>query len=267
MTPRGVKDLLEKSGDDLPHDVADVLRKNGWIPQISARYIDVASGKTREIDVIARKVIAVGQGTDLEERIVLRLFIECKYLEGDYLLRFVDKDERKARELVRDNRLLQQASIDIARHHYLSGMEVAKTWIGKGRDDFYDAWVQSLHSMIYFSSNHNEGRGYVVDFPLVVVGSFENLYRREKTEQGYSPITKGFQLEVDYSYPLKETTQERTFFIDFIPFEGLSDFLNFSLTTDASILEEALSSELNRRAFQRYQANQRRSQSGDAYWV
>ena len=265
MTAKGVQDLIEKSGGDLPHEVADVLSKNGWVPQIGPHYIDIATGKTREIDIVARKAIDVRDDFyGGREKILIRLFIECKNLESEYLLHFTPRDKEKATSIIKDNAMLRhEEHLDLTGNHYFSEKEVAKTWSTKGRDDFYDAWIQSVHSMIYFSTNQNEGH-YVLDLPIVVLRSFENLYKREKTEEGYSPIKENFQLEVDYSYPLKDRNVSKTFLVDFVSLEGLPDFLNISLKPDISLARMVLVSELSKRAFEQRQAEQRRRNSGDS---
>lgn len=235
--------MIEEGSGDMQHDAAVAFENTGWKVQVAPHYLDIVTGKPREIDLIARKEFKVTESfCNRTEIISVRIFIECKYIKNETLFRFADKNIKKAQEIAKDNNILRSEEyVDISKNHYLIGSEVAKTWetVPGGRDDVYDAWQQSLHSMIYFQKNQREGR-YVIDYPLVLLKSFENIYRRDNTDKKYSKINNNFLLEVDYSYLTSpDNASSKTFLIDLTDFSQLDDFLK-TIESDLSILRTML---------------------------
>lgn len=265
-SPRSIVDLIGMNGGDFPHEVSALLQDNGWIPQLAPHYVDISTGKTREIDVIGRKKVETKDSFwGSRGEFLIRLFIECKTLESDYLLHFATRNHDKAMDFVKDNLILRQdGEMNLERSHYLTDSEVVKTWDPAGRDDFYDAWTQSVHSMIFFSENQHEGP-YVIDVPIVVFRSFDHLYRRDGSKQGYSLVTEPFQVEVDYTYPVRGRNTAKTFFVDFVAFDNLKTFLDTSIGQDISLLSETLASQLGRDAFERMQDQQRYRDDSDPF--
>jgi hypothetical protein len=254
--------MIEDGGSDFQHDVAASFEKLGWKAQIAPYYQDVLTEKSREIDVIARKNIKVTDNffNNRSEEIVVRIFAECKYIKNDTLFNFVEKNMMHAEKLAKDNDILRHEEyVDLSKLHYVSGNTVAKTWKCDGKDDIYDAWQQSVHSMIYFQNNQHDGR-CVVDYPIVVLKSFDNVYMRVRdTEKPYIKIDNNFQLEVDYSYSIKGKNVSKTFLIDVVSFDRLEDFLKL-IEADLNIAKNVLTRQIFN---QEREANHRQRRNDD----
>jgi len=243
-----IQKIIDEGGDQIQYDLAKILEENGWNAQISPYYKDIATDKSREIDIIARKEFLVKDDFyNQSERVLVRLFIECKYIKNQVLFYFVKKDKKKATDFFRDNHLLRNEEyLDLQKNHYLKDEEVAKTWRPvEGRDDVYDAWTQSVHSMIYYQKNLNEKIRYVYDLPVVVLKNLDNIFRKEDGTISFSKITSNFQLEIDYSYSLPGSLGElKTYYIDMVSFDNFLPFLKEIEETDVLILKRELGEKL-----------------------
>ncbi|MDD5050475.1 MAG: hypothetical protein PHV93_01905 [Candidatus Pacebacteria bacterium] len=235
--------IIEEGGDELLHDTAGLLTSIGWACQISSYYMDVLTGKSREIDIIARKEFIVKDDFwGGSKTILIRLFIECKYIKNETLFYFVTKNSEKAKTLAKDNSILKHDDyVDLRANHYLKGLDVAKTWKGATRDDIYDALTQSVHSLIYYEKNYREKTHYIYNLPVVVTKSFDNFFKKEGDDRKFSEIRNNFQLEFDYTYTLapKENVS-KTFLVDFVSYDKIEAFLKDIENGDLSILKSKL---------------------------
>lgn len=254
-----VQEIIEKSGNDLQFQVADYLSGHKWEVAVSPYYNDPATGKSREIDLIATRKWEIKdflQGRFGE--LVIRLFIECKYIKDPAVFWFRQKNMPSAIKLAKDNRILRDKpdyylDREPTIHHYIDNVEVAKR-IAKGgsRDDIFDAMNQCLNALIFFTYDRFTPGPYCIDFPIIVTDSFQNLHKRDSTSSGYSLIDEPFQLEVDYSYKEPQTdgkTRDITkyFLIDIVAFEKLDTFLQDLEGRDIKLLIENLHWDLMRR--------------------
>ncbi len=56
-----LKNAIQKSGNNLHFKVLDFLQQSGWTADISCYYLDDATGKPREIDIIAKQKITLSE--------------------------------------------------------------------------------------------------------------------------------------------------------------------------------------------------------------
>lgn len=239
-------EVISKSGHDLNFKVRDFFIKKGWQVEMSPHYVDIATGKTREFDIIAKKKFQVYGFTNVIGTLEVKLFIECKYIKDTTVAWFGDKDLDKAKKIAMDNSLLRnQEDIVLGSqnqpaeklHHYLTSNEVVNLIDKAGQyDPIGEAKYSSLHALIYFSE-HFGGGSNVINYPVIVIDSYKNMFRREGEGAPKStPITESFQLEVDYSYPQQNKQAIRKdFLLDVVSYDDLGKFIDNLEANDVKI--------------------------------
>lgn len=96
-----VKEIILKSGNSFHCKVLKHLKAKGWTILVSPYYNDNASGKPREIDLIAEKAFEIKDHfSAFYGNVNVRLFIECKYIPQKTVFWFYDKDLEKSIKLV-----------------------------------------------------------------------------------------------------------------------------------------------------------------------
>ncbi len=239
-----VDSIINESGNSFHCRVTNHLKENGWHTMVSPYYMDSASNKPREIDLIAEKSwLHNDQYEDRYGTINLKLFIECKYIPQTNVFWFSDKDIISTREWLMSNTPLRERNMFTEQHHYLAtNPKVAKLFASKNRPNvenevIYKALNQSLNAMVYLrrsgsiipeKSNQNNNILATIEIPVILCNSFEKFYRVEM-EDPSSPerIQDNFQLEVNYAY-LDQNRNHRNeyFLIDIVDFNRLEGFLS-----------------------------------------
>lgn len=258
MNEEEILEIAKKDGNQLNFKVADLLTSREWKADTSCHYADLITGKKRELDVMAVKKIP-------RTELVVKLFIECKYLGKNTVFTFMDKDANRAEELAMDNNILRDkdpinlrnsSQLPIKEHHYLTGSRVAKAWQTKDQKDYIHEAVDGvLHSLIYYTSHFNDDF-YTITLPIVVLNSFNFVY---KIEDGKPiRINENFILERDYSYPFKSNGKHKRqfFFIDVVDFTKLNEFLDILDNNDIYIIKNILLWDLRRSAMQSQRHNE-----------
>lgn len=266
-----IKSIIENSGNDLHQEVVDFLREKGWEVKSSPYYNDPATNKPREIDIIARKKFqAHDWAGDHSDYLAVRLFIECKYIRDSNLIWFENKNMAAAEDLARNNSILRDAhrnelqntsTLPPKIHHYVRESAVAKRWDKTGHaDPLYEAMNGALNGQIFFQEHQYSEDSYPVDFPLIVVNSFDNLHRRDtKNAKGYTAVTEPFQIEVDYSYTNRESKPATGYFLlDVVAKDGLDAYLADLEASDVKILRDRLGWDLRRAAHEQAEYERRR---------
>lgn len=250
-TSKQLSELAGSSGNSFHVRVVRELRERDWYVQISPYYLDAATNLAREIDLVAEKRWNVPSESPTPTNCLsLKLLVECKYIAQETLFWFDSKDRAAALEWVNTHTPLSRPdNCYTTKHHYLSSSQsVAKLFSSKAdrntdREAIYKAINQALHAMVYL-----RGRGSilprervagcetvtVVELPVIVVNSFDNLHRIDvEGGDAISPITDCFQLEVNYAY-LDSRGKNRNdyFLIDVVSLEKLDSFL-LALESDA----------------------------------
>ncbi len=83
-----IKEGIQKSGFPLELEMGSLLKKHGWSYSIGELYQDFETGKVREIDITAGKLI---------NGIYINLFIECKKSDDKQIVLYAPNEEIKLR--------------------------------------------------------------------------------------------------------------------------------------------------------------------------
>lgn len=240
-TPTEVQDLIAGSGNNFHAKVARWLAADGWRISISPYYMDQSQQKARELDLVAERQWPIrsfiGQ---LTGHVVVRLFVECKFVPGHSVFWFVDKNRKTAQHLVCASGIFRQNNTYTAKHHYISSSpRVAKLFAssnarGQESEPFYKALNQALNGLVSLRSQtpeltiERDGRGndVVIDFPVIICSSFDQIYAADfagvhETVQARD----NFQLEVQYAYTDKSgASRNEHFLLDVVEYDKLSQF-------------------------------------------
>ena len=250
-----IEAIVNESGNSFHCRVANYLRDKGWYTLVSPYYMDSATSKPREVDLIAEKNwFCTGRFEGKSGNVITKLFVECKYISQPNVFWFSDKDFASAKQWVVTNTPLRGDDVFAAKHHYLAtNHKVAKLFASKNRpntenEPIYRALNQSLNAMVYMrwrGSIYPEFREQgmpvlaTVEMPVILCNSFDDFYRVEMEDQSEpKPIDGNFQLEVNYAY-LDDQKNNRTeyFLIDIVDFNKLDDFLGI-LETDKDVISQ-----------------------------
>jgi hypothetical protein len=89
-----VEEIIKISGNTFHAKVLKRLASEGWTVKISPYYNDNISNKPREIDLIAEKAFPIyNAANSFEGNVIVKLFVECKYLSQITVFWFHKKDE------------------------------------------------------------------------------------------------------------------------------------------------------------------------------
>ncbi len=256
--PSEITDLIAGSGNSFHAKVARWFQGQGWLTTVSPYYMDESQNKAREIDLICEKswkiqdVFGAWQGN-----VVVRLFVECKFIPTYSVFWFTDKDLSEAERLVCSRGIFHENNTYTNKHHYLANSpKVANVFAsnsqrGADAEPFYKALNQSLNAFVSMrtkpvrlhSKRGNIGRNEILDFPLIVCSSFDRLYGTDfYKEDEPQNIRENFQLEVRYAYSANGIgARDDYFLLDIVEFAKLDQFANAldqDATTAAFFLQE-----------------------------
>lgn len=123
-----IKEIIEESGHELENKTVSILKKEGWISLYPSYYTDKITSKTREADIIAKKEFSISNSQNLENihkenKILIKLFISCKFIKNEIIFGFSEKDITKTMELVKKQLSLNEEGLKIDEsflqfHHY-----------------------------------------------------------------------------------------------------------------------------------------------------
>lgn len=238
-----VESIINGSGNSFHCRVTNYLQEKGWHTLISPYYMDSATNKPREIDLIAEKSwLYNDRFKEKYGTINIKLFIECKYIPQTNVFWFSDKDMTSTKEWVVCNTPLRERNMFTDQYHYIStNPKVAKLFSSKTKPNvenevIYKALNQSLNAMVYLRHrgsiipevpNQNNNILTTVEIPVILCNSFEKFHRVEM-EGSSSPqnIQDNFQLEINYAYMDQSQNNRNEFFlIDVVDFNKLDEFL------------------------------------------
>jgi hypothetical protein len=242
MDAANAKTLAEKSGNGFQCKVANYFREKNWAVLLSPYYVDAATDKTRESDLIVEKSFPVRQyhvGAPLQS-VRLRLFIECKYILEGAVFWMDPMDSGQAESLVVTRTPFVRNHQRTREHHYFQSNEpVAKLFAsekGKGEesDPIYRALNQCLSGFI-----HNETHASLVaslpnedttriDYPVTVCSDFTRFYWTSVASPADpAPIKRHFLLEVDYAYVNARKGVAREYvLVDMVDFSNIDTFVS-----------------------------------------
>lgn len=237
------KTVAAASGNRLHSSVVNAFQQAGWSTLVSPYYLDSATNKPRELDLIAEKAWPVYDRSSRHAGyFIVRLFVECKYVPQPTVIWFSNRDNARATEWVVQNTPLKADNVFINEHHYLKPpLRVAKLFASKTlpnteNEALFRALNQTLNGLI--ALQHREGvlqgisnRGPIlatIAMPLIVCNDFSKLFSVEMEDpQDPKPIDAGFLLEVNYASANPQGSARNDYFlIDIVAFDQLAAFFD-----------------------------------------
>jgi hypothetical protein len=247
------KRIIETSGNNLHCRVAQYFVDNGWTVLISPYYIDPATDKAREVDLIVEKLFYVKDMFGRESKYFrVRLYVECKYVTQSTVFWFADMNRKEARELAATFSTLQKENFYLQEHHYLREQtRVAKLFATDNNKLTDNEWVFSAINQVLSSYNSLNIGALAFDayrlekrtftYPVIVCSSFEKLFAtRVDTTGSLDRITSNFLFDVHYAYLVTSARQpvDQRYYLDVVSFTMLNEFLG-SLDVEMQALATA----------------------------
>lgn len=255
--------LVRESGNSFHCKVINFFKEKGWTTLVSPYYMDGATNKPREIDLVVERSWTYGSPYGFPGgeygAVIIKLFVECKFIAQPNVFWFSGRNIDSARKWVATHTPLRQENgfmgfID--KHHYLaSNPKVAKLFASKNKANIenevmYKALNQSLNAMVYLRRQGSilrdqEMKGLrtlaSVTMPVIICDKFDDFYRVEmESPDEPKKIDANFQLEVNYAYLNHEGEHKTEYFlIDVIDFSKLEKFLTV-LDADIDAIFEVL---------------------------
>jgi hypothetical protein len=248
--PTQVQQLIDGSGNTFHAKVARWFHSDGWHIVISPYYMDQSQNKAREIDLIAEKAWPIRDSFGRHHGdILVRLFIECKFVPSHSVFWFAEKDTVAANALVCSSGNFDTNNMYTEKHHYLAqGRKVAKLFAsvsakGQEVEPFYKALNQVLNAQVSMRgqspnipslAKQRRGKLVLIEYPIVACSSFDQLYAVDFYGEGNAePIRDNFQLEVQYAYVDKQGSHRNDYFLlDLVEFRKLTE-LSVAISKDA----------------------------------
>ena len=262
------KRAIKSDGNDFQYKVKKVFTDAGWSVRMSPYYNDLFSEKPREIDIIAEKVFLPVQNNIDVGTVIVRLFVECKYIAEQTTFWFEEKDIEKAKEVVDAAHSFHETHRNykvVTNHHYLSNNLIAKLYRTKGKnsdgDPIFKAINQCLNATIYYRKSRTDlSKKYdhlspeELNYPVIICNSFEKFIEKDTTcdELSVSQVTELFQLAVDYAYKEEGVSKEELFYIDVLSIDMLNYFENIILAKEIDLAKQKISDDKREADYHRY---------------
>jgi hypothetical protein len=240
--PPQVQELIDSSGNNFHAKVAQWFVTDGWDIQISPYYLDQTQQKAREIDLVAEKAWPFKDSFGRHQGYVLvRLYIECKFVPSNAVFWFAEKSKREAAALVHSYAGFGPDNTYTSKHHYLAQSDrVAKLFTSspskqQETDLFYKALNQILSAYVALRDQPAasgirtvplHGKVVTLTFPVVICSSFKNVFAVDFLGQlPTAPQDQNFQLEVRYANgETSNSPRNEYFLVDFVSYENLTLF-------------------------------------------
>lgn len=241
-TPTSVLNLINLSGNNFHAQVARWFQTNGWHTQVSPYYLDQSQDKARELDLVVEKLWPIKDCFGQREGdVVVRLFVECKFVGAETVFWFTPKNMTAAMGLVCRMGPFKENNRYTSTHHYLAkGERVAKLFATSGvksaeGEPIFKALNQALNATLAMRhqpathpmlAGHRRGKLVTLTYPVVVCSSFERLYAADFFEDAEpTGINDNFQMEVEYAYADQAGhPRNELFLLDFVDFSKLKEF-------------------------------------------
>lgn len=249
--PPTVTQLIKESGNNFHAKVTRWFHKNGWHTVVSPYYMDQTQAKARELDLVVEKLWPIRNTFGQQQGdVVVRLFVECKFVAAEAVFWFAPKESDAAKRLVCSLGPFREDNYYTSKHHYLAkSCKVAKLFTSgnakaQENEPFYKALNQALNAMVAMRSQSpshpslvhgHYGKVVKLNYPVVVCNSFAQLYEVDfLAESEPTAIQENFQLEVQYAYHDRGGNQRNEYFLlDFVEFDQLAE-LQADIDEDAA---------------------------------
>lgn len=272
---------VKPDGNDFQYKVKNFLSENGWSVRMSPYYNDAFSEKPREIDIIAEKAFLQTERSIYTGTVIVRLFIECKYVTEQTIFWLENKDIEKTKEVVETTQAFHHPNenYDVLKtHHYLSSNLVAKLYRTEGQnrdgDPVYKAMTQCLNATIYYRYRNTDLKKQYdhqtvteLNYPVIVCNSFEKfLTKNTTTNSTINQVTEPFLLEVDYAYTSKDKQLEEMFYIDILSINKIKDFEDKILLKEVNLAKQKISDDAREDEFNRRKSGRDDFNQQNDFW-
>jgi hypothetical protein len=217
--------------------------------------MDPTQYKAREVDLIAEKVSwdITGAFGKVEDKVGVRLFIECKFVPRLTVFWFAEKQIQKAFDLIAKQGPFRAGNSFGRRHHYAKeSADVAKLFqstsgnnnklAAEQQDPFYKALNQVLNAAMAMRGQSFSPAAQawkprqMLEYPVIVCGGFDQLYGVNffgPPDEKPVALSENFQMEVQYAYfDRNRATINEYRLIDVVDIDQLNSFQN-SIDQDA----------------------------------
>lgn len=240
------KALIEQSGNSFHIRVALALRAAGWAVMLSPYYVDNATDKAREVDLIAEKTWPVPSFTGAQgKRLRIQLVVECKYIPADSttVVWFDKLDAASAERSIVERYPDLLRNTFAAQHHYYTGpmRGVAKliqtrSTGSQDREPLYTALNQCLGALTQggippvIEPDRNEQRLQVTlaRYPVIVCNSFDRIRYVEISGDlsSLQPMHTRWLWEINYAWRNTAGVAVKQFhLIDVVTLGALQEFM------------------------------------------
>jgi len=223
MTIEGIKKIIMRSGYLLEIDVANTLRKDGWLVFSQYPYRDQKENKTRLVDILAMKYVMKEMGVSL--------LIECKKAtRHGWAFSSIGKMKREVQSplarigdfIVKVGKIIDLSTVSVDDLNEFHPMN-PQTRIGtsccippRHPDDFHEALLQLLNSIRWLKDRMMTQ----LTFPVIVFdGPMWEFYKEEEKLK-----IKDAQY-LQYLSALFDQEMEAPILIDVVKFSFLPHFL------------------------------------------
>jgi hypothetical protein len=238
--------LVSESGNAFHCQVATYFRERSWEVLISPYYVDNATGRAREIDLLCERLweFRDPHNPNVSRLLRVQLLVECKYIpETTATVFWFDKsdDGGKRSQLVQASIPQFKTHSLLVQHHYYARRDsgVAKLFAsdskrGEEKEPIYVALTQCLGALIQLGAftlmtNHKASEvdaTLTCRYPVVVCSSFDRFRRTNVQGADPAPVTDNFLLEVNYAFTNSANRPVQRFaLIDMVSWQLIDRFL------------------------------------------
>jgi hypothetical protein len=241
-------EIIKNSGNTFHVKVASLFREAGWQVLVSPYYIDNATDKAREVDLLCEQLwVEDNQHRKKKPLRLLRiqLIVECKYIpDSSATVFWFDRaDHTKVEELIVSRLPFFKNYCDL--HHYdiaAASRGVAKLFqsrSGSGlqndeREPIYMALNQCVGALIGLGNlqhlthpPHGKfGDEYLIRYPVVICSNFDRFRRTNMIGGSLQEIDCNFLMELNYAWRNTARASIRQFaLVDIVALSKLDQFL------------------------------------------
>lgn len=240
------RELVSGSGNAFQCQVGAYFRKRGWAVLLSPYYVDNATGRAREVDLLCERLweFKNPRNPRVSRLLRMQLLVECKYIPDDTstVFWFDRGDGDSTRELVTTSIPPLKDNTPIKEHHYYTGHTagVAKLFAsdfrrGEEKEPIYMALNQSLGALIQLANfpslttqQATEVESTVAPrYPVIVCSSFDRFRWTDLRGADPAPLNDNFLIEVNYAFTNSANRPLRRFaLIDVVSWKLIDQFLD-----------------------------------------
>jgi hypothetical protein len=234
MPQKTPEEIIRESGNSFQCKVATRFRDAGWNVTFSPYYVDNATDKARELDLVCERIYQFQDPYFGSMEYRIQLYVECKYINQPVVFWFDDRNDKMTEGWVHRSTPFKRNNVYRFEHHYLKTEKVVAKLFSSGKgeesDPIYKAVAQCLGGLIHHRGQipppPTLGKAFV-RYP-VIVHSGGPYFHRTGVSPGDGPATlldSNFMLEVNYAFREPGGDSKREYFlIDVVSVNSLDGF-------------------------------------------